>query len=112
VRETAARTGERLDAESSLYAADLVRHRTAYLFALPRVAGRSVLDLGCGTGYGAAELAAGGGRVVALDRVPPAASARRSGCRFVRADLGAVPLADERFDLIVSFQVLEHLEDR
>lgn len=107
----AALTGERLDATSSLYAADLVRHRAAYRFAASRAAGRRVLDLGCGTGYGAAELAESGAWVVALDRAQPANSAKQSDVRFVRADLGAVPLAAGSFDLIVSFQVIEHLDD-
>ncbi len=125
------RTGERLDDESPLYRADLVRHRAAYRFADSHFAkaigsgdagtgpGGLVLDLGCGTGYGAAYLAAklgqSGVRVVALDRVFPAASARASsdagGACFVRGDLERLPFAARSVDAIASFQVIEHFAD-
>jgi len=104
-------TGERLHAGDPLFALDLARHEAAYEVArglLPR--GRA-LDLGCGSGYGAAGLAGRGATVVALDRVAPDPASRESAARFVRADLGAVPLAPGRFDLVLSFQVIEHLAD-
>jgi SAM-dependent methyltransferase len=104
-------TGERLDDASALYGADLARHRAAYRFAAGLAVGAPALDLGCGTGYGAAELAGGGWRVVALDRVAPAARARGSGCRFVRGDLESLPFAAGSFGCVTSFQVVEHLAD-
>ncbi|MBW2419035.1 MAG: class I SAM-dependent methyltransferase [Deltaproteobacteria bacterium] len=107
-------TGERLHAGSSLFGVDLARHRAPYVHALERArqAGGRLLDLGCGTGYGTAELARElPGVVVGLDRVPPDAASRGSGARWVRADLRGIPLASDSFDLIVSFQVIEHLED-
>ncbi|MBK7951397.1 MAG: class I SAM-dependent methyltransferase [Deltaproteobacteria bacterium] len=115
-------TGERLDDASALYRADLERHRAAYRFAQARIrggeggggqwAGGSVLlDLGCGTGYGAAELAAGGLRVIGLDRVRPAARARGAGADFVVGDLTRLPFADASVEAVVSFQVIEHFAD-
>jgi len=106
-------TGERLDDKSTLYAADLARHRVAYRFAETRASGARVLDLGCGTGYGSAELAAAGARVVGMDRVAPAADLRTlgAGARFVRGELRGLPFASASFDLVVSFQVIEHLHD-
>jgi 2-polyprenyl-3-methyl-5-hydroxy-6-metoxy-1,4-benzoquinol methylase len=110
-------TGERLDDDHALYGPDLARHRAAYLFAIERIRERSgtggcrVLDLGCGNGYGSAELGDAGGRVVALDRIEPDPQHRRPGLAYVRGDLAGVPLAERRFDLVVSFQVIEHLED-
>jgi 2-polyprenyl-3-methyl-5-hydroxy-6-metoxy-1,4-benzoquinol methylase len=70
-----------------------------------------VLDLGCGSGYGAATLARGHSCVVGLDRVGPDRASRQSDARFVRARLEGMPFAKQSFQLVVSFQVIEHLED-
>lgn len=104
-------TGERLDDASALYSADLARHRAAYRFAASLSRGERAIDLGCGTGYGTAELAAGGWRIVGMDRVAPAARARGSAARFVRGDLERLPFAARSFDTVTSFQVIEHLAD-
>lgn len=104
-------TGERLDDDHVLYGPDLARHRSAYQYAARFVRGGRTLDLGCGNGYGSAELSDAGGRVVSLDRIAPDAQHRREGLLYVRADLAGVPLAPRSFDLVVSFQVIEHLDD-
>lgn len=104
-------TGERLHAGDALFAVDLARHEAAYEIARARLPAGRVLDLGCGSGYGAAALARSHARVVALDRVPPDPASRTGGVRFVRADLGHVPLAPRSFELVLSFQVIEHLVD-
>ena len=70
-----------------------------------------MLDLGCGSGYGTASLAKSHPRVVGLDRIPPDADSRASRGHFLRAVLEGIPLAPRSFELVVSFQVIEHLED-
>ncbi|MCH7599918.1 MAG: class I SAM-dependent methyltransferase [Myxococcales bacterium] len=70
-----------------------------------------VLDLGCGSGYGTAELADALPRVVGLDRITHDAKNSRDNIDWLRADLRANPLAPGSFNLIVSFQVIEHLDD-
>lgn len=104
-------TGERLHEGDSLFSLDLARHRAAYEYARARIARGRVLDLGCGSGHGSALLAASGTDVVALDRVAPDETHRATGARFVRADLYGLPLREKSFDWVVSFQVIEHLED-
>lgn len=107
-------TGERLHEGSALFAVDVVRHRAAYAYAIDRArqqGGGRVLDLGCGTGYGTADLAAALGGVFAVDRIAPDADARHPDAHFLRADAGAIPLRPGSFDLVVSFQVVEHLVD-
>ena len=107
-------TGERLQPGSELFGVDLARHRAAYAYATLQARGGRLLDLGCGTGYGTAELAralASRVAVFGLDRVRPASSSRGPNARFLRADLAGIPLADASFDTIASFQVIEHLED-
>lgn len=112
----ASRTGERLDDASALYAADLARHLSAYRFAAETIAEEGadvglVVDLGCGTGYGSAALAASGLGVVGVDRVRPAERVRGAGTRFVVGDLTRLPFADRSIARIVSFQVVEHFVD-
>ncbi len=77
-----------------------------------------VLDLGCGTGHGAAALAARWprARVIALDAAPRMlAEARRlaAGARidWLRAEAEAVPLPDASVDLVFSNLVLPWCED-
>ncbi len=106
-------TGERLHDDDPLFGIDLLRHEAAYREAIRRARARgaeSVLELGSGTGYGAAMLAEAGLRIFGLDRVAPLRRTRHLGPRFVRGDLRALPIRPGRFDLVVSFQVIEHLE--
>lgn len=105
-------TGERLHADDPRFALDLARHRAAYEWARPHLAGvRRVLDLGCGSGYGAASLAPDAACLVAFDRVPPD-RASRGAVRFVRGDFDSgLPFRPGSFERVLSFQVIEHLED-
>ena len=110
-------TGERLvpdqQRDSDLYYEHIVR----YMFAAPLAAGCSVLDAGCGAGYGAAALAAAGalsvlGVDIAADAVSYAQEHyNRPGLSFVAGDVAALNLPAATFDLIVSFEVIEHLDD-
>ena len=104
-------TGERLHAGDPRFALDLARHRAPYERARERLAGRRVLDLGCGSGHGSALLAGDAGLLVALDRIFPDPEPRRTRARFCRADLFSLPLRPGSFDAVLSFQVIEHLED-
>ena len=103
-------TGERLHAGAELFAVDLARHEAAYEIAREKLPDGRVLDLGSGTGYGAHSLARDHPRIVALDRVAPDRR-NRGMAHFLRADLHGIPLAPHSFDLVTSFQVIEHLED-
>jgi malonyl-CoA O-methyltransferase len=81
------------------------------------VRGRSVLDLGCGTGRHAMWLAEAGAVVTAVDfSEGMLAEARRkpgaSAVRFLAHDLHTpLPFEAAAFDLVVSGLVLEHLRD-
>jgi SAM-dependent methyltransferase len=81
----------------------------AELQALPPVAGRDVVELGCGTAYFSAWLARRGERVVGVDLSPAQLATARSLQRefgpvfpLVRASAESVPLRDAGFDLAVS----------
>lgn len=95
------------------------RHVVAYEFALEDLeAGAIVLDAGCGEGYGLPMLAeAGAGRVIGVDLEPTvvdhvaATYAVDPRIEAHCAELMALPLGDDEVDLVVSFQVIEHLHD-
>ncbi len=92
-------------------------HFARYLFASTYAHGRRVLDVACGVGYGAYILKLLGARqVVGVDRDAAAIElARRAypceGLEFRDGDAAALDLAGPPFDLIVSFETVEHVED-
>jgi SAM-dependent methyltransferase len=72
----------------------------------------NILDIGCGTGAMSARVERWG-RVVSADFSPLALqfSRRRGLSHLVGADAMRLPLASNRFDVLVSMDVLEHLPD-
>lgn len=89
-------------------------HIARYVFASRYVAGKRVLDAGCGTGYGSAELARTASSVTGVDLAPDAISfarARYSSDRvhFFVSSCNAMPFPANSFDAVVAFEVIEHL---
>lgn len=79
------------------------------------VAGKKILDLGCGTGRHAILLAKAGARVTGADFSDEMLKVARSNgagleITFINAELEAVPLEDQ-FDLVLCSLVLSHVPD-
>jgi SAM-dependent methyltransferase len=88
------------------------RHELAYQFAAELVAGRCVLEVGSGEGYGTALLAASAARIIGVDYdalTVAHASATYPQARFVRGNLAALPVPSESVDVLVTLQVIEHV---
>lgn len=92
-------------------------HRCRYLFAAPHAQGARVLEIACGTGFGAEMLVeAGASCVVGVDLDPETVGTahrlyngpKRS---FSVADGTRLPFSDGTFNLITSFETLEHVPE-
>jgi SAM-dependent methyltransferase len=89
-------------------------HLARYWWAARLVEGKRVLDAGCGVGYGSSILAgAGAAEVVGVDISDEVLQAVRHtlhpGVRLERADVRKLPFDEDSFDVVVSFELIEHL---
>jgi SAM-dependent methyltransferase len=108
---------ERCDLKGFLPAWVRHQHVERYRWAARYVAGLRVADAACGTGYGSAMMARAGAAVVdGYDIAPEAvAEAARaygtSTARFKVASALELPAADASYDVYVSFETIEHVDD-
>ncbi|HEY4352399.1 MAG TPA: class I SAM-dependent methyltransferase [Paraburkholderia sp.] len=90
-------------------------HWHRYQFASGLAAGKRVLDAACGEGYGSALLAATARSVVGVDIADSAVQHARQrygdlpNLTFEQGDCTALAPPDVPYDLIVSFETLEHV---
>src|SRR3954464_12319381 len=95
-----------------------IEHWHRYHFATRWSAGRRVLDIACGEGYGSALLARNSQHVTGVDVSPEAVEHARqaySGVRNIEFREGSctrIPLADASVDVVVSFETLEHIHEQ
>jgi SAM-dependent methyltransferase len=89
-------------------------YREAFFAAIVPKPGRRTLEVGCGEGRVARDLARHGHRVVAVDASPTlvahAADADRHGSYLV-ADAAALPFRDGSFDAVVAYNSLMDVDD-
>ncbi|GAB3476419.1 class I SAM-dependent methyltransferase [Amycolatopsis cihanbeyliensis] len=91
------------------------RHEAAYRALLPHCAGATVLEAGCGEGYGAGMIAREAARVLAVDYDEQATAHvvdRYPQVSAVRANLAFLPVGTGAADVVANFQVIEHLWDQ
>src|SRR5579859_2533442 len=107
-------TGERLVTSLS---GDIVwEHLHRYAFANQFAAGKDVLDIACGEGYGSFLIAKQARSVTGIDISSESLfHAQRKysqgNLRFCLGDCRNIPLCAQSIDLVVSFETLEHIAE-
>lgn len=116
-------TSERVIEEHYLRSRDsyliYLMHVATYKYALTYVSGKHVLDLGCGTGYGSALIADQCASICGVDISAEAISYANQKYNATNLTFRTIqkiederlPFEDESFDVILSFQVIEHIPD-
>ena len=112
-------TGERFvpgapDAKGDMW----YEHWHRYHYVLPLVAGKTILDVACGEGYGSALLSRQAAQVSGVDISPEAiahgrvAYAGRANLRLFEASCTRLPFDAASFDVVVSFETIEHIREQ
>ncbi|PJK06681.1 glycosyl transferase, partial [Lysobacteraceae bacterium NML71-0210] len=91
-----------------------LEHLHRYGWCLNAVAGKNVLDIACGEGYGSALLAGRASWVAGVDISEEALNHARKkyfkigNLEFFSGDAAGIPFPDNTFDVVVSFETIEH----
>lgn len=110
-------TGERVLPDDPKLRRTYLQSLVAYKFAQKYCKGKRVLDLCCGEGYGSSLLSRGSKEVISLDynfeAIRSAKNKYKSfkNLKFINADFMKTLPKIDNFDVIVSYQAIEHFED-
>ena len=93
-----------------------IEHFQRYQMASQLADGKLVLDAACGDGYGSSLIARCAKKTVGLDideNTVKEASEKYGGptLSFVCGDITALPFEDKAFDMVVSFETIEHVDE-
>ncbi|MGG0814138.1 rhamnan synthesis F family protein [Paenibacillus alvei] len=93
-----------------------VEHMQRYHSIMHIVEGKKILDAACGEGYGSALLAGASESVVGIDISDESikwASEKYQldNLKYMKANITSLPFEDESFDVVVSFETIEHVDE-
>lgn len=106
-------TGERVipgEVDTDLWNEHLAR----YAFAQRLTSWKRVLEIACGTGYGTSYLATASQSIIGIDISHEALQYATShfespNLHYLAASATALPFPDHHFDLVIAYEVIEHL---
>ena len=96
----------------------VAEHYQRYYSILELVKGKQVLDAACGAGYGSALMASTADSVIGIDIADEAIGFARNNYRDIKnveykvASVERLPFEDNSFDVIVSFETIEHVPEK
>src|SRR5689334_17791465 len=104
-------TGERL--ETFVFNEAMVEHLHRYAIAAEYVKDKTVLDIACGEGYGSALLSKNATAVTGMDIdlntiTVALRKYAKNNLKFVQGKIEDIPATANTFDVVVSFETLEH----
>lgn len=93
-----------------------IEHLHRYAFTIEYIKGKTVLDIASGEGYGSNLLSDYALKVVGVDISQEAVNHansfyRKDNLTFFQGDVLNIPFESNYFDVIVSFETLEHISD-
>lgn len=104
-------TGERL--VTNVCNSTMIEHLHRYAFAKNYIAGKEVLDIASGEGYGSSLMAQTAKSVTGVDISEEAVAHARvkykkNNLSYLQGSADNIPLEARRFDVVVSFETIEH----
>ncbi|HRS05618.1 MAG TPA: class I SAM-dependent methyltransferase [Candidatus Ratteibacteria bacterium] len=88
-------------------------HIKSYDFVAPFCKDKRVLDIGCFIGYGESRIFSQAKEIIAIDSDDDAINFARNrsipGVKFEKAEATSLPFLDDTFDIIIAFQLIEHI---
>lgn len=111
-------TGERFIPSATLLNDEIgYEHLHRYFSAAALVKDKNILDIACGEGYGSSILAKNAKTVTGIDIDPESIKwatetygSKHLNLNFICGNAGSIPVNDNLFDVVVSYETIEHLD--